>query len=478
MPRKQLSQLHSSPLICLEAGPREKAGGGVKWMGVLRCASPNENPRLTVYGLGLPRLRCKPTSRASGRELALATIFPPYVRQSPASSDAPDAFSTVSIPHTACAATGSAARCPGGHLQHHDSARDPLRARSTVPATLTGSTPRRREHKPELHYRPRAQHATPRRPPAHGSVLPSPTDTCACRTPQHHLHRLLRAQRVRWSFPTAGTAFIASSRAEYISSKYHSPRSTRAQGACMHDPSRAQHLRQPLPIPRATVFISLPAATVSSASLSSALSQLLSGTGSTTRSIAEVRSKCNERSPSPTPPSSPGTAPIFSADARDRSKPWPAAHREQDAYHLPCAAHAAAVPPSPHTLPASPVHPQSCTAPLADDSARRLPVTSAGCVCRDDSATGWRGTDHTEAMRTPCFHRYPPSVLGISDKRGRAPRTILDPTNLGGDSRTCAPPGISDRTAACAAQISGERCEHGDGCCGNVGDVPIRTHIT
>ncbi|KAJ7354499.1 hypothetical protein DFH08DRAFT_855031 [Mycena albidolilacea] len=39
-------------------------------------------------------------------------------------------------------------------------------------------------------------------------------------------------------------------------------------------------------------------------------------------------------------------------------------------------------------------------------------------------------------------------------------------------------PGISDRTPACAVRISGERCEFGEGYCGNVGEVPIRTHIT
>jgi hypothetical protein len=43
-------------------------------------------------------------------------------------------------------------------------------------------------------------------------------------------------------------------------------------------------------------------------------------------------------------------------------------------------------------------------------------------------------------MRTPCFHRYPPSALGISDKRGWGTATILGATNLGGASRTYAPP--------------------------------------
>ncbi|KAJ7833230.1 hypothetical protein B0H14DRAFT_1167036 [Mycena olivaceomarginata] len=179
------------------------------------------------------------------------------------------------------------------------------------------------------------------------------------------------------------------------------------------------------PSPAARRRTSSPAATVSSASLSSTLSQLLSGTGSTTRSIAGVRSKCNEHSPSPTPPSSPPQAPRLSSAPTPASAPNLSLPRIANRTGtIPCPAHAAAVPLSPHTLPASHVHPQPYTAPLVDDSARRLPITSAGCVCRDDSAAGWRGADHMEAMRTPCFHRYPPSssALGSSDKRGRAPR--------------------------------------------------------
>jgi hypothetical protein len=165
----------------------------------------------------------------------------------------------------------------------------------------------------------------------------------------------------------------------------------------------------------------------------------------------------------------PGTAPIFCADASDRSKPWPAAHREQDGYHLPCAAHTAAVPPSPHTLPASPVHSQPYTAPFVDDSARRLPITSAGRICRGDSATGWYSTDHTEVMRTPCFRLYPPSALGISEKRA-----------WHRNNSWCDGPGRRQQnlcSPACAARI-GERCEFGEGYCGNVREVPIRTHIT
>jgi hypothetical protein len=35
----------------------------------------------------------------------------------------------------------------------------------------------------------------------------------------HHLHHLLCAQCTQWSFPIAGAAFIASSRAKCVSSK-------------------------------------------------------------------------------------------------------------------------------------------------------------------------------------------------------------------------------------------------------------------
>jgi hypothetical protein len=60
---------------------------------------------------------------------------------------------------------------------------------------------------------------------------------CAYRTPLHYRPHLLRAQRTRWSFPIAGSAFTAPSRAKYISSKYHSRRPTRVPGVLPHYPS-------------------------------------------------------------------------------------------------------------------------------------------------------------------------------------------------------------------------------------------------
>ncbi|KAJ7918911.1 hypothetical protein B0H13DRAFT_2320815 [Mycena leptocephala] len=97
----------------------------------------------------------------------------------------------------------------------------------------------------------------------------------------------------------AGAAFTASWRAKCVSSTYHSPQFTRAPGASSTRYARPQHPRQPLPIARAAVITSPPAATVSSASLNSARSQLLSGTGSTTRSrdcLLVAHAACIKRS--------------------------------------------------------------------------------------------------------------------------------------------------------------------------------------
>ncbi|KAJ7731715.1 hypothetical protein B0H14DRAFT_2639990 [Mycena olivaceomarginata] len=44
-----------------------------------------------------------------------------------------------------------------------------------------------------------------------------------------------------------------------------------------------------------------------------------------------------------------------------------------------------------------------------------------------------------QVMCTPCFHRYPPSALGISEKRGWG-TTIIGAMDPGGDSKTYAPP--------------------------------------
>ncbi|KAJ7897674.1 hypothetical protein B0H14DRAFT_2557662 [Mycena olivaceomarginata] len=233
------------------------------------------------------------------------------------------------------------------------------------------------------------------------SISPPPIDAFVCRTPQH-LHCLLHAQHMQWPFPNAGAAFITSSHTKCFSSKYHSPRSTCVQGACMHDPSHVQHLQQPLPIPCTTVITSLPTTTVSSTWLSSA--------------------------------SKPAHVWHWEYNVQHRRS------TQQDGYYLLCAAHTAAVPPFSHALPASSVHSQPYTALLVDGSARRLPITSTGCVCCGDSATGWHGTEYMEVMRTPCFHQYLPSVLGILDKRRWGTTIILSATNLGGDSKTYAPP--------------------------------------
>ncbi|KAJ7351204.1 hypothetical protein DFH08DRAFT_957539 [Mycena albidolilacea] len=216
-------------------------------------------------------------------------------------------------------------------------------------------------------------------------------------------------------------------------------RSTRAQGACMQDPSRAQHLQRPLPIPRATVFTSLPTATVSSASLSSsAPSQLLSGTGSTTRSIAGARNKCNERLPPPALPSSPLRA------LRPSSAPTPPSAPNlglpRRIANPTCTAPGVSLcrPPSPRNLPAFHVRPQRHSAPLV---ALPTPPHLGPCATRRAAAS------HRQRQRRlrdthPALPLHPPSALRISDKRGWATPTSLGATNPDGDSSTYAAPGF------------------------------------
>jgi hypothetical protein len=124
---------------------------------------------------------------------------------------------------------------PGGTIYSTTTARairpmtwNSPQTRSAVSATPSRSTPRRREPKTDPRH---PLHAMLAFLAAHvasspsrtlwlfGSVLPSPPDAWACRTLWHHLHHLLRAQGAQWSFPIAGTAFIASSRAKCVSNK-------------------------------------------------------------------------------------------------------------------------------------------------------------------------------------------------------------------------------------------------------------------
>ncbi|KAJ7812259.1 hypothetical protein B0H14DRAFT_1459385 [Mycena olivaceomarginata] len=79
-----------------------------------------------------------------------------------------------------CAATRSAARCPGRTVYSTTTARairpttwEPPQACSTVPATPTRSTPCRREPKPDSHYQLHAQH------PAAEFLV------CACHAPMY-----------------------------------------------------------------------------------------------------------------------------------------------------------------------------------------------------------------------------------------------------------------------------------------------------
>ncbi|KAJ7812981.1 hypothetical protein B0H14DRAFT_3751489 [Mycena olivaceomarginata] len=262
----------------------------------------------------------------------------------------------------------------------------------------TGSTPHRYEHRSDRatsytrstrRWRSYARRLA-RRLPAHRTVQQcTAVAACACLTLQQHLHHLLRA---RWSFPTPGAAFIASSRAKCVSSQHHSPRSTRAQGACMHDPLRAQHLQRPLPIPRVTVFTSLPAAT------------LLSGTGSTTRSIAGARHKCNARFPSPAPPSSTLRAPRPSSAPTLPPAPNLGLPRIANATRTTSRRVALRPSPSPRDLPAFHGHPQRHSAPPVADSATPRPMRPSPALAAFAAMTRLRASGG-RTTRTPRFHR-------------------------------------------------------------------------
>ncbi|KAJ7835931.1 hypothetical protein B0H14DRAFT_1130115 [Mycena olivaceomarginata] len=147
------------------------------------------------------------------------------------------------------------------------------------------------------------------------SVLRSPLDTCTYRTPRYHPHHLARTM-------ITGAAFIASSRAKRVSSKYHSPhphaRRAHPQHGMHHHP-RAQHLRQPLPVTRATAITSPPVASFTI--LRSKLAPVRYR--GCDLSIVRARSKCNVCFPSPTTAliPCPRIAPILCGHAGLYSKP-------------------------------------------------------------------------------------------------------------------------------------------------------------
>ncbi|KAJ7812991.1 hypothetical protein B0H14DRAFT_1449573 [Mycena olivaceomarginata] len=203
----------------------------------------------------------------------------------------------------------------------------------------TGSTPRRYEHRSDraTSYTRSTRHqrsSPPRRLIAfpHTVTLQQCTAVaaCACRTLQHHLHHLLRA---RWSFPTAGAVFIASSRAKCVSSSTTLPdphaRRARPQHGT-HHPSRAQQ-RQPLPIARAPVVAPHPSPPCPAPHHPplEASSCLAPGV----RRAASPERATSATSASRRPCRLPCAATILCAHAALRSKPRPAAHPERDVHH-------------------------------------------------------------------------------------------------------------------------------------------------
>ncbi|KAJ7354500.1 hypothetical protein DFH08DRAFT_985105 [Mycena albidolilacea] len=311
---------------------------------ILPACTPSEAPKKSRGVSSHPR-----------RSLAA----PPSVRQNGAPSDAPGASSTVSMLHT----TTTTARV----IRYN-------RALPFLPPHGLDTTPARTQAPTAL---PAARAArdvgVPRRLPAHrdssavycrhrptpaSAVLPSTTFIASCvrsacdrRSPSPA--PLLSPPRVPNAFPASTTLPDPHARRALARTTPRVPSTCSSRS-----PSPAPRLSPPCP-PLPCPAPDYP--------------QLVSGTGSMTRSIAGARSKYNERSPSPTPPSSPPRAPRLS------SAPTPATARNLG---LPRTANrTGTISRAQHTLQLSPiapypprfhVHPQPYTAPLVDDSARRL----------------------------------------------------------------------------------------------------------
>ncbi|KAJ7798045.1 hypothetical protein B0H14DRAFT_44446 [Mycena olivaceomarginata] len=328
--------------------------------------------------LGVHPVRSSQKSRGVSSHPQRSLAAPPSVRQSGASSDAPDAFSTVSILHTTCAATSSAARCPGA-IYNTTTARviRYRRALPFLPPPGLDTTPTRIQAPTALPAARAARDAgVPRRLPAHrdssalycrhrptpaSAVLPSTTFIASC---------VRSACDGRSPSPAPLSSPPRAPSASPASTTLPDPHARRAlacttprvRSTCSNrspSPAHGYHLpARRYRVQRLIILHSRPARV---------------RRGRTTRSIAGARSKCNEHSPSPTPPSSPPRAPRLSsaptpATARNLGLPRTANRRVPS----PVRSTRCSVPPSPHTLRASHVHPQPYTAPLVDDSARRL----------------------------------------------------------------------------------------------------------
>ncbi|KAJ7366314.1 hypothetical protein DFH08DRAFT_929241 [Mycena albidolilacea] len=313
------------------------------------------------------------------------------------------------------------------------------------------STPRRREPNTAPRHLLHAMLAflaahvasSPSRTPwLFSSVLPSPPDACACCTPWHLLHHLLRALCAQWSFPIAGAVLIASSRAKCVSNKLHSPRSTHP-GRIINtaritplsrSPSLAPRLSLPrLPPPCPTPHY--PPLKPSACPAPEVRRAASPERAASATSILVVHAAFNA-SPRPAPASSAPT-PVSTSNLGRLRNANTTGTTPRDAQHT------LQLPPSSHTLHASHVHHQCHTAPFVDDSTAPPPM---------------RGT-----LRASVPSPAPAtSAAGWQYKRGWGTATRLGATNPGGE-RNLRCPGISDRTAACAVRISGERCEHGEG---------------
>ncbi|KAJ7800841.1 hypothetical protein B0H14DRAFT_1685958 [Mycena olivaceomarginata] len=321
------------------------------------------------------------------------------------------------------AATGSAARCPQGPSTPviRPTTWEPPLVHSTVPATPTRSTPRRREPKPDTHRQLHAQHET----------LAFPT--------AHRPRRLI-------AFPHAATPQQCTAVAARHLRLPYSPVPPSPPRA--YDDHRCRFYRQ---LARQARLQQVPFSP----------STCAPGTSSTRHA----------------PP--PACAAPAAAASRHPPHSYHLPTRRQ-LHYPPLEASSSCTPgvplrghlPSPRNPPlATPIlgaiPPPSLTTPphatRAQHLAHQRPIASARYSRRDDTIAGSHGTDHTEMMRTPALPPVP-----VFHDRNFSQAQMVHRYNPRCDEHVRRAeekplPRIPDLIAVCAVRISGERWEHGEG---------------
>ncbi|KAJ7846829.1 hypothetical protein B0H14DRAFT_3677656 [Mycena olivaceomarginata] len=318
--------------------------------------------------------------------------------------------------------------------------------RSTVSATPSRLTPRRREPKTG---------------------------------PRHSLRAMLAFLAALVAFPrTVALQQCTAVTARLLGLPYSLATTFTTSCACMRSTygSRSSSLAPRLSPPRATM---------SNASLSSAQTQLLSGTGSTTRSIAGERSKCNEHSRRPCrlhrlP--APGAG-FLCAHAGLRYKPWLLRNANTTGTILRDAQHMLQLSP---TLPASHVHPQCHTAPLVDDSAAPPPMRSTPRASFPSPAPATSAAmtlpraGSARTTRRQCVPRAPPvpafHARGLRQARtGHRDKSRCDEPGRG--TERTLPRDFRSHRGLCSSNLR-RALASVEGYCVNAAEVPIRTRIT